>query len=59
MVIVDLPNENVLIKRPMSVFGYDDAPHGHMEMEFKNLQVSEENLIWEEGRGFEIAQGDI
>ena len=39
----------------MTIFGFDDAPHGHMEMEFNDVQVPAKNMIWEEGRGFEIA----
>jgi acyl-CoA dehydrogenase len=59
IVIVDLPNRDVRMVRPLGVFGYDDAPHGHMEIEFTNTQVAKENLVWEEGRGFEIAQGRL
>lgn len=55
MVIVDLPHPNVKIVRAMEVFHMDDAPHGHMEMEFKDVLVPFENLIWEEGRGFQMA----
>ena len=59
MLIVDLPNEKVKILRPMQVFGYDDAPHGHMEIEFTNCVVPKENLLLSEGKGFEIAQGRL
>lgn len=59
MVIVDLPDPTVRMVRPLSVFGYDDAPHGHMEIEFRDTQVAKSNLIWEEGKGFEIAQGFV
>lgn len=59
MVIVDLPNSNVVISRPMSVYGFDEAPHGHMEMIFKNCLIPKENLIWKEGGGFEMAQGRL
>lgn len=59
VVIVPANTPGITIHRMLSVYGYDDAPHGHGHLTFKNCRIPASNMILGDGRGFEIIQGRL